>query len=430
LFLKRQREVCRRATSDGNAGHLRRLVEFFGNIPLGQFTIAHFEHYQAARSAKCGASGINHELNTLARILRRVDLWYPIKKNYTQLKDRETKPIKIFNAIEQERIFRALKNNPNLELASLAFTITRNTTASGCELRGLRLQHLELDADPPRIHIPPHSTKNNIRPRTIPLNRDALDACKRALAQSKEMGSHYPEDYLFPLRIDRATGDPKRPASRSWLRKQVLLLREVTGIDHINPHTFRYLAVTELLEQGAPEQTVIALAGWVGPKMMQTYSHARIESKADAVGPLGASGHNAPERPKRSKFVPVPTGQPQSLDLVHPSIQAEIDRRVALALKARFGTSYGPEPVRPRRLLRRRRRASNLPAQPSRPCLIQNEQALAKMYRPGATGAIFYLSCAGFIPGQRVFADECGNHLPLHLSEQSFLRRLAGTLKI
>jgi hypothetical protein len=62
--------------------------------------------------------------------------------------------------------------------------------------------------------------------------------------------------------------------------------------------------------------------------------------------------------------------------------------------------------------------------------LRANEQALAKMYRPAATGAIFYLSCAGFIPGQRVFADECGTIFPLHLSEQSFLRRLAGTLKI
>jgi integrase len=355
LFLRQQQQRCRDRTIESNQGHIRRLLEFFGNIPLGQFTIAHFEHYQNARGVKCGASAINHELNTLSRILKRVDLWYPIKKNYTQLKDREAKPLKIFNAIEQERIFRALRNNPNLELASIAFAITRNTTASGCELRGLRLKHLELEADPPRIHVPPDSTKNNIRPRTIPLNPDALDACNRALARAKEMGSHYPDDYLFPFQIDRATWNPKQPASRGWLRKQVLLLREVTGIDHITPHTFRHLAVTELLEQGAPEQTVIALAGWVGPKMMQTYSHARIESKADAVGLLRASGHTAPERPKRTAApAPASTTQPQSIDLAHPSIQAEIARQVQMALQSRLGA---PEKraFRKRPMMHRRR---------------------------------------------------------------------------
>jgi hypothetical protein len=46
---------------------------------------------------------------------------------------------------------------------------------------------------------------------------------------------------------------------------------------------FRHLAVTELLEQGAPEQKVIAIAGWVGRKMIATYSRARIASKSEAV---------------------------------------------------------------------------------------------------------------------------------------------------
>jgi integrase len=343
LFLKRQRQLCRPKTIECSEGHVRRLVEFFGNIPLAQFTIAHFEHYQSSRGARCGASSVNHELNTLSRILKRVDLWYPIKKNYTSLKDREAKPLKIFTGIEQERIFRALKNNPNLELGSIVFTITRNTTASGCELRGLRLSSLELDADPPRIHIPPDSsTKNNIRPRTIPLNADALSAIKRALERAKKMGSHYPDDYLFPLRIDRATWDPKQPASRSWLRKQVVYLRELTGIDHINPHIFRHLAVTELLEQGAPEQTVIALAGWVGRKMMATYSHARIEAKSEAVELLDKSGHKAPERPtQRPSQVTAPQQLPP--DMTHPAVQAEIARQVELALQSRAGRPRTPE---------------------------------------------------------------------------------------
>ena len=327
FFLEKQRERCRAKTVECCESNLRRLVEFFGNIPLKQFTIAHFEHYQSVRGGRCGPSTVNHELNVLSRILRRVDLWFQIK-NYAPLKDPEWKKPKIFTAEEEERIFRALRMNPNLELANIAFSLTRNTTASGCELRGLRLKHLELDAKPPRIHIPPDSVKNNTRPRTIPLNEDALAACKLALERASKMGSHYAEDYLFPLCIDRATWDPKRPASRSWLRKQVVLLREVTGVDHINPHTFRHLAVTELLERGAPEQTVIALAGWVGRRMVETYSHTRMEAKADAVEMLMGGEHKPEPTPPRAGG----KSQPK-VDLMDPAIQAEIARQVALAMQ-------------------------------------------------------------------------------------------------
>jgi hypothetical protein len=175
------------------------------------------------------------------------------------------------------------------------------------------------------------------------LNSDALQACKRALDRAKRLGSHYPEDYLFPLRIDRATWDPKQPASRSWLRKQIAYLREVTGIDHISPHVFRHLAVTELLEQGAPEQTVIALAGWVGHKMIATYSHARIEAKAAAVELLGKSGHKAPERSTQKPERQVVAPQPPIPDITHPAVQAEIVRQVELALQSRLGTPRTPE---------------------------------------------------------------------------------------
>ena len=138
-------------------------------------------------------------------------------------------------------------------------------------------------ATPPRVHIPPDSVKNEIRPRVIPLNNDAENAFRKALDRAAKLGSHKPEHYLFPFRINRKYWDPNRPASKSWLRKQTEKVRTATGIGHVRPHAFRHLAVTELLESGAPEQTVIAIAGWVSRNMINTYSHARIEAKADAL---------------------------------------------------------------------------------------------------------------------------------------------------
>lgn len=331
LFSQKEGRELRAKTLESTRGQINALVKFFGEMRLADFQAGHFEHYQRDRGANCSPSTVNHELGLLSLLLKRATLWDPIKEHYYPLKNRAWKAPKIFTAGEQVRLFKSLKENPNLDLGEIVFTITRNTTASGCELRGLRLRDLELEADPPRIHIPPAATKNNIRPRTIPLNSAALDAFRRAVARASKLGSHYPEQYLFPFRLNRKLYDPRRPASASWLRKQVGHLRELTGIEHITPHTFRHLAVTELLEKGAPEQTVIALAGWVGRKMIETYSHARIEARADAVNLLGATGHKTAP-PAREPATAPPA---MSLDLMQPAIQAEIARQVAIALAER-----------------------------------------------------------------------------------------------
>lgn len=168
-------------------------------------------------------------------------------------------------------------------------------------------------------------------------SRASISGCikaKRALERARGLGCNYAEDYLFPFRNNRAVWDPRRPASPSWLRKQITCLREVTGIGHINPHVFRHPAVTELLEQGAPEQTVIALAGWVGRKMIETYSHARIEANAEAVALLNKAPRRPPGKPAS------PAGRTQSApDMTHPEIKAEIARQVELALHSPAGCS-------------------------------------------------------------------------------------------
>jgi integrase len=330
-------------TMDYNRAAAERLIEFFGaETKLKGFNISHFEHYQQSRSKTCGASAVNRELQFLSRLLTRVDRWHKIKRHYLRLNETEWKPPRIFTKDEVRRIFAALADDPELELGRIVFTLTRNTTASGCELRGLKLQSLELEADPPQFHITRDSTKNSIRPRPIPLNKAALAECRNAVARAARLGSHNPTDYLFPLRIDKATWDPKRRASSSWLRKQVERLRQVTGIEHINPHTFRHLAVTELLERGASEQTVVAIAGWASPRMFATYSHARMEAKVNAVNLLGPGKLIAPTPPV-SAVAPANANSPHvdqpqvSLDLMNPVIQAEIAlqvaRQVAVALQ-------------------------------------------------------------------------------------------------
>lgn len=298
-------------------GQTRMLQRFFGDIPLKDFHAGSFKAYQFARiegaghfadengnPRPVGISAVNHELNALQQILRRAGLWDNIKDFYAPLPDVAWKPPKTFTAREQERVFETSGNDPNLELFDIVSRITRNTTASGCELRGLRHRNLELTLNPPRIHIPPDATKNDIRPRTIPLNEEGLDAFLRATERANKLGSYQSYHYLFPFRVNRRTWDPMRPASKSWLRKQTEKMRTATGIEHVRPHAFRHLAVTELLESGVPEGTVIAIAGWVSRKMIETYSHARIEAKAQAVAVLDKK-----KPPKSSNIIQFPSAK-------------------------------------------------------------------------------------------------------------------------
>lgn len=311
VFSQKVQRGLKRATLESARGQINALVKFFGDMPLNEIHAGSLYAYQCDRSKVACAHTVNHELALLKKILKKaivvVDgvkstLWDPMEESYNPLKPRAWAPPKTFTVQEQQRIFDRAANDPNLELARIVFTITRNTTASGGELRGLRMRHLELNARPPRVHIPPDSTKNDVRPRVIPLNGQALEAFSMAVERANRLGSHRSEHYLFPFRINRAHWDPNKQASKSWLRKQTVRIRRDAGVPHLKPHAFRHLAVTELLESGVPEQTVIALAGWVGRNMINTYSHARIEAKAEAVRVLDRVGPTK-EVPSSSKVI-------------------------------------------------------------------------------------------------------------------------------
>lgn len=147
---------------------------------------------------------------------------------------------KTFTFEEQQAIFSVTSENVALELAEIVFTITRNTSASGCELRQSRICNLHLDTNPPTFQVTGDTTKNDIRPRLLPLNVDAERAFRKALDRAYRLGAHLSEHFLFPFRVDRATWDPTKPASRGWLRKQTHRLRELTAIKHIRPHAWRH----------------------------------------------------------------------------------------------------------------------------------------------------------------------------------------------
>jgi len=68
-------------------------------------------------------------------------------------------------------------------------------------------------------------------------------------------------------------------------------------------HDLRHHAITELAESQTSDQTIMAIAGHVSPKMLQHYSHVRLAAKRAALDSLAnsplkdnSSEHGTPQK--------------------------------------------------------------------------------------------------------------------------------------
>jgi integrase len=271
--------------------HFKALFKVFGQIKLQDITPNHLRTYQAMRSTNAdsiwartaGPSCINHELNTLSQILRHAKLWVGLADFYQPLKLGRWTPPRVMSPADEGKLFLLAMRNPKWELAFIAVGLTLNTTASGCELRGLQRKHFVMTAERSDVYIPSDVVKNEYRARRIPLNPTAKKLAQRALDRAASLGSKDPEHYVFPFREKRNNFDPTRPASSSWMRKQFEELRVAAELPWLRPHDLRHQAITKFLENGSAEETVMAIAGHVSNQMLKHYSHPRIEAKYDAV---------------------------------------------------------------------------------------------------------------------------------------------------
>jgi integrase len=286
-YLKRRTQYLKTRSLEAYQYHFKTLQSFFDpSKRLSSFHEEDFRRYQAWRiNSGAGSSLINHELSALSQLLSLADLWHPISKYYERLPERNWTPPKVLTAEQEERFFRFAIQNVEWKRAYNAARITSNSTISGCELRTLRLEHLALLHNPPLIYLP-DTVKNRHRVRGIPLNAIALSAVKELLALAKERGSNQPNHYLIAFRIKKGQYDPSRPASSCFIRTSFRAIAVAAGLEWVTPTTFRHQAITKLLERGAPDETVRAIAGHVSEKALRYYSHIRIAAKSEAVNRL------------------------------------------------------------------------------------------------------------------------------------------------
>ena len=299
-LVRRHSNSLRERTHESVDEYIAALTKFFKNIRMSSINPGMLKAYQMARKANAMAadgkilrpwhriashSRINHEINVLVQMLKACNEWEKIRPYYFPLKLNSWSPREILSEKEEQELFTKVAGYPEAELAYCVAAITNNTTASGLELRGLKLENIFLRADGEisEIYIPPEACKNDHRPRKIALNEVARWAVEKLHARALTLGSTKPEQYLLPFRIKRNKYDPDRPATRWFLRCSWNHLREISGFHHLRPHDLRHHAITRMLESGVDGELVNSISGHVSQRMREFYSHQRTRVRYEAA---------------------------------------------------------------------------------------------------------------------------------------------------
>jgi len=278
-YLQTEAALRLRASSlKKEAFFLVRPTRLFGHVPCEGITAANIQQLQAEmKNAGLKNTYNNLVLGATGRVLKLAKVWRRIRDDVKRLSEKDNKPVaRVLEPEEKRRLFDVAKANPNWTTAYAAGLIATSTTARGADLRSLRWSDVDLFEGV--LTIP--DSKSEAGKRRIPLNPDAILAFRLLLDRASTLGIAGPESYVFPS-CEHSHIDATRP-QKTW-RTSWRKLTRAAGLKGLRFHDLRHQCITELLEAGAPEAAVLSIAGHVSRKMMEHYSHIRMEAKRKAL---------------------------------------------------------------------------------------------------------------------------------------------------
>jgi integrase len=301
-------------------GRAKPIKVAIGATPVWRLSVEQVRTYLRERKAAGRSNAtLNRELDVIRGVLKRAKRWHLFSDEIRPLPVREN----IGRALTYEEKVRLLKRaaaRPEWATAALAARLALNTTMRGCEIKGLRW----CDVDMMGRALTVRRSKTEAGERVIPLNTDAWEVILALYRRAQALSGFEPVHFLFPAvrqarardhqrsdGKDREKVDPTR-ALTSWRTAWRRLTRaiqcpkcgllqnpadtcagcEADTRDTKSPfhgfrfHDLRHQAITELAESKASDQTIMGIAGHVSRKMLQHYSHVRLEAKRSALDAL------------------------------------------------------------------------------------------------------------------------------------------------
>jgi integrase len=257
--------------------------EFFGATQLCRIAAEDLQAYRERRSQdRTSPTYINMEMGAIRRILKRARRWHLMAEDVKPLKEHRG----IGRALSYEeklKLLRVAGSRPEWQAAYYAAVLTLNTTLRGCELRNLRWRNVDLIGG----SLVVNKSKTEAGERVIPLNRDAMKAILELYKRSQSLNASLLDHFVFPA-CENGKIDATRPQA-SWRTAWRHLTREA-GLTGLRFHDLRHHAITELAEGQASDQVIRSIAGHVSQRMLEHYSHVRLEAKRKALDALSGGG--------------------------------------------------------------------------------------------------------------------------------------------
>jgi integrase len=263
------------------------LKRHFGDVRLALITREMIEGFQRKRRVN-GASNrtVNMDVGVLRQVLKRFGHWRRLEDHVQMLSEATGKVGRALTPEEQKRLFGKATSNPEWEQVYCAAILAANTSMRGVEIKNLRRRDVDLERAV--LHI--RRSKNETSHRLLPLNGPAKTAVERMLARADALGHTDPTHYLWPANQWHQF-DPTQPAKKwdtAWRA-----LRDAAGLPGLRFHDLRHTVITELLEAGEPDHVVESISGHLSRRMLEHYSHIRIDAKKGALDRLDKSRKTA-----------------------------------------------------------------------------------------------------------------------------------------
>ena len=249
-------------------------------MPLSAITATAIADSQRTRhDAGIANRTINMDVGVLSRVLKSCGRWRALAEHVRNLPERQHPVGRALTAEEQTRLFAAAASNQEWEHVYCAAIVAANTSMRPVEVKHLR--RCDVDLVKKRLHV--RRSKNETSHRVIPLNTSALNAVARMFERVDMLGHTEPEHYLWPA-CQWGRFDPTQPMLKwdtAWRA-----LRDAAGLQGLRFHDLRHTVITELAEMGVADHVLESITGHLSRRMLEDYSHIRIDAKRQALDAL------------------------------------------------------------------------------------------------------------------------------------------------